>query len=107
MCRDLTPRAVLALKLALDDPARRVGAASIILERGWGKVPQPVSASTEDGQELTLLHLIAARQIAEQMQALMTGGALDPKANGATNGSAAHDGKDQGPVIDLSIPALE
>ena len=107
MCRALTPRAVHALDLALDDPARRVGAAAIILERGWGKVPQPVSAADGDGNELTLLHLIAARQIAEQMQALMTGGALEPKANGATNGSAAHNGESQGPVIDLSIPALE
>lgn len=102
MCRALTPRAVHALDLALDDPRSRVGAASIILERGHGKVPQPVSAADGDGNELTLLHLIAARQIAEQMQALMTGGALDPhKGNGHNNG------KDAAPVIDLSIPALE
>ena len=102
MCRALTPRAVQALDKALDDPRSRVGAAAIILDRGWGKVPQPVSASTEDGQELTLLHLIAARQIAEQMQALMTNGALDPhKGNGHDNG------KDAAPVIDLSVPALE
>lgn len=102
MCQALTPRAVAALDKALDDPRSRVGAAAIILDRGWGKVPQPVSAADGDGNELTLLHLIAARQIAEQMQALMTGGALDPhKGNGHDNG------KDAAPVIDLSIPALE
>ena len=99
MCRDLTPRAVNALDQALDDPRSRVGAASIILERGWGKVSQPIEGS--GATELTLLHLIAARQIAEQMHALVQAGEL-----GNGNG-AAHNGEAIEPVIDLSMPALE
>lgn len=100
MCRALTPRAVNALDQALDDPRSRVGAASIILERGWGKVAQPIEGSA-NATELTLLHLIAARQIAEQMHALVQAGEL-----GNGNG-AAHNGEAQAPVIDLSMPALE
>ena len=96
MCRALTPRIVAALDQALDDPRSRVASATILLERGWGKVPQPVDASSA-GQELTLLHLIAARQVAEQMQALAESGIDVPK----------HARKTPAPIIDLSEPALE
>ena len=96
MCRALTPRVVQALDQALDDSRTRVAAATILLERGWGKVPQPVDASPQ-GQELTLLHLIAARQVAEQMQALVDNGTVE----------APKRGQRPAPIIDLSEPALE
>lgn len=100
MCRALTPRIITALDNSLDDPRTRVGAASILLERGYGKVAQPIEGSA-NATELTLLHLIAARQIAEQMHALVQAGEPDG-ANGAS-----HNGEDLAPVIDLSMPALE
>jgi hypothetical protein len=37
--RALTPRALAALDKALDDPARAVQAAQVLLDRAWGRPP--------------------------------------------------------------------
>ena len=37
--RVLTPRALAALDKALDDPARAVQAAQVLLDRAWGRPP--------------------------------------------------------------------
>ena len=42
--RALTPRALAALDKALDDPARAVQAAQVLLDRAWGKPPVAVYA---------------------------------------------------------------
>lgn len=40
LARDLTPKAMAALEAALASPKERVAAASVILDRGYGKAPQ-------------------------------------------------------------------
>jgi hypothetical protein len=50
ICREHTPQAVERLVLALSDEDSRVAvtAASILLDRGWGKVPNAAPTSGED-----------------------------------------------------------
>jgi len=85
-----------ALVKALGDPKSRVAAAQAILDRGFGRPVTPIATEGQSG-ELTMLHLIAARQVAEAMQALLEGRKPDAPTNGAA----------EPPVIDLSVPALE
>jgi len=96
LARRLGPRALEALSQALDDPKSRVAAAVALLDRGFGRPVQPIAGESPAG-ELTVLHLIAARQVAEAMQALLEGRKPDAPTNGAA----------EPPVIDLSVPALE
>jgi len=97
MCREHAPEAIeKLLDLLRSDDNRAVAfAIQTLLDRGFGKAIQPVDVG--DGSPITLLHLIAARSIADQMQAMLAAG----KTNGSANGST------EPPVIDLSSPALE
>lgn len=48
LAREHTAHAIAALVKALSEPNERVKAADILLERGWGKVTQPISGP-DDG----------------------------------------------------------
>ena len=51
LCRKHTPAAISSLVSIMSDkgalPAARVSAASAILDRGWGKPPQAITASVQ------------------------------------------------------------
>lgn len=49
LARQLTPKALAALEAALNEPKERVAAASVILDRGYGKAPQRIEATGADG----------------------------------------------------------
>ena len=67
-----------------------------------GKVMPMQLIENADANTLTALHLIAARQIADQMQLLIASGT---KPNGHANGNGATIDGDA--VIDYTKPALE
>jgi hypothetical protein len=48
--RALTPRALAALDKALDDPARAVQAAQVLLDRAWGRPPVYAEVNTVGDQ---------------------------------------------------------
>lgn len=112
MCRALTPEIVRALALALDEPGERTKAAGILLDRGYGKAPLVIEGA--DTGSLTMLHLIAARQVAEQMQALLAAGVKPDSFNGNGHGNGKSNGHSNGNghtidcvAIDYTKPALE
>lgn len=49
LARELTPKAIAALEAALANPRERVAAATVILDRGYGKAPQRIEATGADG----------------------------------------------------------
>jgi hypothetical protein len=65
-----------------------------LLDRGWGRPITPIVDETE-GTSLTLLHLIAARRVAETLQAV---------AEGKTENES---GEAKSGTIDYTQPALE
>jgi hypothetical protein len=73
LCREHTPEAVETLVRALrsDDERVAVTAASVLLDRGWGKPVQ--GASDEDiPQKITFLHLTAMRAFSDELAASRT-----------------------------------
>src|SRR5678815_2636272 len=96
MCREHTPEAVAKLVeiMRSDDHGKALNAIQQLLDRGWGRPVTPIVDETE-GTSLTLLHLIAARRVAETLQAV---------AEGKT---ANESGDSSKPVVDYSVPALE
>jgi hypothetical protein len=64
MCRERTPKAVQVLTELLDDEDGRLRymAAKELLDRGWGRAPQPVVDQTSP-QSLGVLHLLAAQHV--------------------------------------------
>ena len=77
-----------------DDDGRALAAIQQLLDRGWGRPITPIVDETE-GTSLTLLHLIAARRVAETLQA-------------ASEGQSTNESGDSSkPVVDYSVPALE
>lgn len=54
-CREHTPAALEALKLALADPDSSVSAARVLLEFGWGKPTQAVEVSGPGGDPFQLV----------------------------------------------------
>jgi hypothetical protein len=61
MARAHTPAAIQALADALASPRERVAAATVLLDRGWGKPRQQIEVSADDG--VIALHLTAARAL--------------------------------------------
>lgn len=96
LCREHTAEAVLKLVeiMRADDHGRALSAVQQLLDRGWGRPVTPIVDETE-GSSLSLLHLIAAKRVAETLQAVMEG-----KAETDSGDSAK-------PPIDFTIPALE
>ena len=96
MCREHTPEAVAKLVeiMRSDDHGKALNAVQQLLDRGWGRPITPIVDETE-GTSLTLLHLIAARRVAETLQA-------------ASEGQSTNESGDSSkPVVDYSVPALE
>lgn len=104
ICREHTMSAVHALVQALGREQHAVAAAQILLDRGYGRAPLVIEGA--DTGSLSMLHLIAARQIAEQMQALLAAGVKPNGANGHGSNGNGHD-TIEGVAIDYTKPALE
>jgi hypothetical protein len=109
-CREFTDEALQALREALKNPREGVQAAAILLDRGWGKAAQPVSG--EDGNSITMLHLIAARAASDELRAEFLRGphaALSSVIEGnARSGEPQRaNSNDSDMLVDLSTPALE
>lgn len=85
---------------ALDNPRERVAAAQVILERGFGKAPVVIEGG---GDSLSLLHLIAARSIAEGLEHALAAG-LPPTID--LNAAPKTGPVDPANLVDLP-PALE
>lgn len=77
-----------------DDHSRALYAVQQLLDRGWGKPITPIVDETPP-ESLSLLHLIAARRVAEALEGVVQ------RAN-----ESAVPGSDP-KVIDYSVPALE
>jgi hypothetical protein len=73
LCREATPKALRALKLALKDPEKSVAAAKVLLEFGWGKPTQSVSVEhslsdmTDEQLEARYRELIAKAEAAREL----------------------------------------
>jgi hypothetical protein len=107
MCRVMTPQVVRRLGEMIEDEDHRVALAACkeILDRGFGRPVQPVQDDTE-GTSLSMLHLIAARAVAERLQSEWEAQGSKGAANGQ-NGSSTPPGGATGVIIDYSEPALE
>lgn len=114
ICREHTMSAIHALVMALGREQHAVAAAQILLDRGYGKAPMVIEGA-ETGS-LTMMHLIAARAVAEQVQALLAAGVKPDSFNGngnghghgKSNGSSNGNGHTiDGVAIDYTKPALE
>jgi hypothetical protein len=104
LARSHAPEAIAALVRGLNDPKHYVHAAQVLLDRGFGKPTQPL---TSDGPpSLSILHLVAAREISERIQqAVINGTALPPSDDNTAAVEQTHNA--QLPSVDLSVPALE
>lgn len=97
MCREHTKEAVEKLVEIMrgDNPGMALNAVQQLLDRGWGKPITPIVDETPT-ESVSLLHLIAARRVAE---------ALEASIKHASSGNALSDKEPA--VIDYSQPALE
>lgn len=77
-----------------EDDDRALRAIQMLLDRGWGRPITPV-VTNDTPESLSVLHLIAARRIAETLQ-----GVIEAKAQTGNDSEAPK-------VIDYSVPALE
>lgn len=95
LARELTPTAINVLSRIMQNPNEagsvRVSAASIILDRGWGKPLQTLA--TPDGNSPISLHLLATQFVGKQLLAERAEQPLPPtiQHEGDTNGQAAFD----------------
>jgi hypothetical protein len=88
-CREHAAAAVQVLVDALHDPKNKIEAAKVLLDRGFGKAPVVIEG--EAAATLSLMHLIAARHIAAELQeAFLAGRSMPPP--------------DERQVIDFSNP---
>ena len=99
IARQHTAAAITALVRALDDPKVCVPAAVAILNRGHGMPPAKIEGVTP--QNITVLHLIAARAVTDELMQSLYGG------NGTTTIDAEAANGDDAPPVDLLKPALE
>jgi hypothetical protein len=70
LAREHTEAALEVLVQALqdEDTRNRITAASMILDRGWGKPAQTVTDATT-GETVTFLHLVAMRAFSDELNA--------------------------------------
>ena len=66
LARTHSAAAIAALAKALNDPKTRVPAAVALLNRGYGMPTQPITG--EGPQSLSVLHLVAAKEVTEEIQ---------------------------------------
>lgn len=94
ICREYTREAVEKLVeiMRSDDTGKALNAVNQLLDRGWGRPITPI-VSDQPVESLSLLHLIAARRVAE---------ALEDAVQKVNDSAGA-----ERPPIDFSIPALE
>ena len=59
LARSYTKEAIMALAEALDDPKTKVAAASVLLDRGWGKAVQPLSDVDGAGLQIVIRRMDA------------------------------------------------
>ena len=106
MCRNMTPEVVRKLAELVQDEDHRVALAACreILDRGFGRPVQPVQDDTE-GTSLSMLHLIAARAVAERLQSEWEAQGSQGAAKGQNGHSTPLAPGNR--VIDLNEPALE
>jgi hypothetical protein len=64
IAREMTPQAMEALRLALDDPKQRVAAASVLLAYGYGKPAQTLNV-----RKITSVHDLTDDELAILAQA--------------------------------------
>lgn len=58
LARQYTEKAIRALVDALDDPRTKVAAATELLNRGWGKAPQPMSGEDGEGDAKLVVQIV-------------------------------------------------
>lgn len=89
----------------------RHSAGMVLLDRALGKPTQPISG--EDGQPVTLLHLVAVREVGERIIAELvarqsSSATIDGQpVNGGTGGSDGTATEVPAGLVDLSVPASE
>jgi hypothetical protein len=66
LARSKAPQAIAALERALDDPKHYVAAAIALLDRGFGRPAQAITA-TDNTQSITFQHLVAARAFSDEL----------------------------------------
>jgi hypothetical protein len=106
LARQHGPRCIEVLAEMLEDLDRKVRgfAAQVLLGRCFGKPTQPL---TSDGPpSLSILHLVAAREISERIQQAAINGTALPPADDNT-AAVEQTPNAQLPSVDLSVPALE
>jgi uncharacterized protein DUF5681 len=107
LARKYTVRAVEVLGELLEDPDSKVRgfAANALLDRGHGKPTQTVEGSSGS---VTILHLIAAKEVSEKIQRLIGEKETPPTLEGSAADSGA-DSKleDVDTPVDINQPALE
>jgi len=96
-CTDLVLQTLVAL-LSDETGSVALGAARELLDRGYGKAAQPLTGAEGGPVNVTLLHLVAAREVSAQLAALL--GQEREQAPPLIEGTS--DG-----VLDLTSPALE
>jgi hypothetical protein len=77
LAREHGPRCIEVLAEMLEDPDRKVRgfAALALLDRGFGRPRQTIES--EGPPSLSLLHLVAAREVSERLQAELLAGRRD------------------------------
>jgi hypothetical protein len=98
LARSHAPEAIAALVRGLTDPKHYVHAAQVLLERGFGRPVQPIIGNRP--QSITLMHLVAAREVSEEIQRALEA------ANGTTPPPTIDAAPSQEPP-DLCAPARE
>lgn len=63
----LLPKALQVLAMALDSDEERMKAVSLIFDRVWGKPKQSIEQTGGASGQMTVLHMLAARGISEDL----------------------------------------
>jgi hypothetical protein len=93
-----------------DSWRERHSAGTVLLDRALGKPTQPISG--EDGQPVTLLHLVAVREVGERIIAELvarqsSATIAGQPVNGGTGSSDGMAVEVPAGLVDLSVPAPE
>jgi hypothetical protein len=108
LAREHGPQCIDVLVELLNDPDKKLRAvvACALLDRGYGRPRQTVEAT--DAHSVALLHLIAAREVSERLQAELSGQRTPPPViEGRTALTEAMPARPNGQSNDWIEPALE